>query len=116
MLTEEQFQTLEVIEEVLKPFSDAQRCLEGDKYVNISLIVLCIKRLHGTLHSALAASVHNQELYDLLHDMITDFDNRWGQEIQYNYNMVRRAFRRQEGIPRYAYWGALLDPRTKKLQ
>jgi len=115
MLTEEQFQTLEVIEEVLKPFSDAQRCLEGDKYVNISLIVLCIKRLHGTLHSALAASVHNQELYDLLHDMITDFDNRWGQEIQYNYNMVRRAFRRQEGIPRYAYWGALLDPRTKKI-
>jgi len=50
--------------------SDAQQCLEGDKYVNISLIVLCIKRLHGTLHSALAASVHNQELYDLLHDMI----------------------------------------------
>ncbi len=46
--------------------------------------------------------------------MMNDFNERWGEEITYSSDVARVSGNRQKGIPKYAYWGALLDPRTKK--
>jgi hypothetical protein len=51
-LEEHDFDTLGFLEELLSPFADAQCCLEGKKYVNISLVVLVIKKLQSALIGA----------------------------------------------------------------
>jgi hypothetical protein len=51
-LEDHDFDTLGFLEELLSPFADAQRCLEGGKYVNISLVVLVIKKLQSALIGA----------------------------------------------------------------
>jgi len=114
-LKEQDFDTLGFMEDLLAPFADAQRCLEGEKYVNISLIVLVIKKLQTALVGALAASEHEPALHGVVEEMLSDFNDRWGEEILYSSNVARVSGNRQQGIPKYAYWGALLDPRTKKL-
>jgi len=113
-LEEHDFDTLGFLEELLAPFADAQRCLEGEKYVNISLVVLVIKKLQSALIGAYAASEHEPQLQRVVEDMMNDFNERWGEEITYSSDVARVSGNRQKGIPKYAYWGALLDPRTKK--
>jgi hypothetical protein len=114
-ISDAQFTTLEYVKQVLEPFAHAQRALEGDQYVNISLIVLIVKQLHTSLFGMLGAVDREVEpqLYNLINVMIHDFEDRWGDPIVYSPTLVRGAFNRQHGIPRYAYWAALLDPRTK---
>jgi hypothetical protein len=76
---------------------------------------LIIKKLQTALVGALAASEHQQELHRVVEEMLADFNERWGEEILYSSQMTRISGNRQQGIPKYAYWGSLLDPRTKKL-
>jgi len=113
-LDEDDFNTLGFLEELLAPFADAQRCLEGEKYVNISLIVLVIKKLQSALVGAYAAAEHEPQLQRVIEDMLSDFNERWGEEISYSSDVERVSGNRQKGIPKYAYWGAVLDPRTKR--
>jgi len=113
-LDEDDFNTLGFLEELLAPFADAQRCLEGEKYVNISLIVLVIKKLQSALVGAYAAAEHEPQLQRVIEDMMNDFNERWGEEISYSSDVERVSGNRQKGIPKYAYWGAVLDPRTKR--
>jgi len=87
-LEEQQFDTLVFMEELLAPFADAQRCLEGERYVNVSLIVLIIKKLQTALVGALAASEHQQELHRVVEEMLADFNERWGEEILYSSQMT----------------------------
>jgi hypothetical protein len=114
-LTDNHFHSLQFLEQVLSPFREAQRALEGDKYINISLVVLIIKKLYQAITAMLAAATDDEpELYQLLSEMVEDFEERWGDPICYSSNIVRASFNRQLGIPAYAYWAAILDPRTKK--
>ncbi len=53
------------------------------------------------------------QLYNLINVMIHDFENHWGDPIVYSPTVVCGAFNCQYGIPRYAYWAALLDPQMK---
>jgi len=68
------FDTLGFLEELLAPFADAQRCLEGEKYVNISLVVLMIKKLQSALIGAYAALEHDPQLQRVEEDMLNDFN------------------------------------------
>jgi hypothetical protein len=102
------------MEEVLRPFYQAPECLEGQFYMNISLNVLRIKKLHETLVGAMYELAGDPEVHNLLSIMYNDFIQSWGENIKYSSNIVCRYMKRQEGIPKYAYWAALLDPRTKK--
>jgi hypothetical protein len=96
----------------LSPFADAQRCLEGDQYVTISLLVIMVKRLHDALPNILHAATE-PDLQDLLQVICNDFYDRWGHNVYYSATVHRVARDRQQGIPVFAYWAALLDPRTK---
>ena len=114
-LSDEDFETLDHIVQVLHPLRQAQRALEGDQYVTLSLVVLTIKQLHAKLLENLAAvDRHTEpELFHLISDMVEDFESRWGDPIVYSAGVVRVSMNRQQGIPKYAYWAAVLDPRTK---
>jgi hypothetical protein len=113
-LQDDHFSTLKTMEEVLRPFYQAQEHLEGQYYVNIFLGFLCIKKLHETLVGAMYELAGDPEVHNLLNIMFNDFIQRWGENIKYSSNIIRRHMKRQGGIPKCAYWAALLDPRTKK--
>jgi hypothetical protein len=90
--------------------------LEGDQYVNFSLlphIVNELKRQLVLFQAGLDPALQGQ-LFDLITAMIDDFDSRWGSEVRYNSRTVRAARNRQIGIPTYSFWAMALDPRTKK--
>ena len=45
--------------------------------------------------------------------MYEEFIEQWGEQLVYSAEVVRGRLSRQVGIPKFAYWAALLDPRTK---
>lgn len=115
-LTASDFESLKNVEFVLKPLQHAQKALEGEKYVNLSLLPLVIHEVRlqlGLCEGAVDADTQ-QDLYQLLCVMVDDFKDRWGDATSYNNEVVRASRRRQVGIPTYAYWATALDPRTKK--
>ncbi len=71
-LTSNDFSSLKFLEEALSPFADAQRCLEGDQYVTISLLVITVKRLHDAIPSLLHAALE-PDLQDLIQSLLNDF-------------------------------------------
>ena len=79
-LTDDNFDQLENIEYVLRPFKDAQMALEGEYYVNISLLPLVIHEMKDQLGICEAAVNPNtqQHLQDLLGKMQEDFHEHWG--------------------------------------
>jgi hypothetical protein len=79
-LSTSDFESLKFLEEALSPFADAQRCLEGDQYVTISLLVITVKRLHDALPNILHAATE-PDLQDLLQVICNDFYDRWGHNV-----------------------------------
>ena len=79
--------------------------------MNISLVVLIVKKLYQAITAMLAdAEVNNPEMYDLLSAMVDVFSDCWGDPIIYSNTVVHGAMNCQQGIPTYAYWAAVLDP------
>ncbi len=108
---------LTFLEKGLHPFYEAQQALEGDQYVSVSLIVFIIKTLHEALLAmhATAASDFQPKLEAEMSVMVTDFESCWGDPITYAPYVVHGFGSHQVGIPTYAYWAALLNPRMKHL-
>ncbi len=115
-LSDEDFQSLRNVFFVLTPFKDAQKALEGERYVNLSLLSLAISNLRLSLSTCEAYVDKDAEpnLYQLIQTMVSDFNSRWGDECTYSKVVVRASRNRQLGIPTYAFWATALDPRTKK--
>lgn len=115
-LSDDDFESLENVEYVLKPLQAAQKSLEGERYVNISLLPVMIHHLRLQLALCLGAvdQETQQDLYQLLSSMVADFNERWGDSTTYSREVVRAARGRQVGIPTYAFWATALDPRTKR--
>lgn len=115
-LSEEDFESLENILFVLSPFKDAQKALEGERYVNLSLLPLAINNLRTQLGICEGAvnEADQPTLHQLVQLMIADFNRRWGEVCRYNRQVVRADRNRQIGIPTYAFWATALDPRTKR--
>jgi hypothetical protein len=115
-LSDEDFDGLRNILHVLKPLQSAQRALEGDKYVTISLVPYIIHQLRIELEGCLGAANPDMQndLILLLDKMIDDFNSRWGEESSYSHETRRGDRNRQIGLHAYAYWAMALDPRTKK--
>jgi hypothetical protein len=115
-LSEQDFKSLENILFVLTPFKDAQKALEGERYVNLSLLPLAIINLCTQLGICEGAvnEADQPTLYHLIQLMIADFNRRWGEVCTYNREVVRADHNRQIGIPTYGFWAAAIDPGTKK--
>lgn len=115
-LTEDDFLALSDILHLLTPFKDAQKALEGEFYVNLSLLPLVVLNLDQQLQLCQAGvdELAQQSLYELITTMIEDFHIRWGQMLSYSSVTKRTKGHRQTGIPTYSFWAMALDPRTKK--
>jgi hypothetical protein len=59
---------LEYITQVLSPFKDAQKALEGEKYVNFSLILIVVHELRNILDGLIGANEPDTQpkLFDLV--------------------------------------------------
>jgi len=84
------FQHLENLEFVLKPFQEAQRALEGEHYVNLSVLPLVISEMKDQLGISKAAASQNiQQQLIALADMQDDFPERWGDRVAYSTDVIR---------------------------
>jgi len=115
-LTEANFNQLSDILHLLSPFKEAQKALEGDQYVNFSLLPLIIHQLNVRLLECQGSAdpAVQGHLFDLITKMVDDFHSRWGPTLRYISSTVRGRGNRQVGIPTYSYWAMALDPRTKR--
>ena len=116
-LSDDDFDGLRNILHALKPIRVAQRCLEGELYVTISLLPYVIYQLDIELEQCFGAAnpdADQQALSELLEKMLDDFRTRWGEGVNYEFTIQRGARNRKIGIPAYAFWAMVLDPRTKK--
>jgi hypothetical protein len=114
-LSDNDFEVINNVVHVLAPFKVAQEALEGEKYVNLSLLPMIIHKLRRTIHDNLAAIDDDDQpqFYNLLFEMIKDFEKRWGKETIYRAQTHRGDRGRITGIPKLAFWASMLDPRTK---
>jgi hypothetical protein len=115
--TEDDFPSLGDILHLLTPFKNAQKALEGEFYVNFSLLPLIIVELMNQLTTCQAAvdPEEQEALYDLITDMLSDFKARWGASFTYHSDTVRETRNHHKGIPTYSFWAMALDPRSKKI-
>ncbi len=115
-LSDDDFEVIHNVMFVLTPFKQAQLALEGENYVNLSLLPLAINNIRSSLVTCEASADPETEgnLLTLIEKMRTDFTKRWGTRCEYAWHVVRGERNRQVGIPTYAFWATALDPRTKK--
>jgi hAT family C-terminal dimerisation region len=95
-LTDEQWDTLQLLQDMLKPFHEAQTLLEGEKYVTSSWVPFHIKSIRQQLSAAVECS--DDSIKALAKLLLEDFNERWTE------------------WPRAVYICAALDPRTKKMR
>jgi len=100
-LSEDDFLYLADILHLLTPFKNAQKALEGEFYVNFSLLPLVVAELNHQLQLCQAAvdPEEQERLFDLISKMHSDFTERWGSEVRYFSDTVRAERNRQAGIP-----------------
>ena len=115
-MTDDGFYGLHAILHVIKPLSLAQKALEGDRYVNISLVPLAVHHLCMELEAcqAIADPETERELSILIDRMLEDFNSRWRYACYYMSITTRGARNRQVGISTCHFWARLIDAHTKK--
>ena len=92
---------LEYIAQVLSPFKDAQKALEGEKYVNISLILIIVHELRNVLDGLIGAIEPDTQpkLFDLVEIILEDYKVWWGDPMMYQQDVLRGQAKRMKGIP-----------------
>ena len=117
-LTCEQWINLGKIEKLLLPFMFAQKWMEGEAYVTISLVPYVISTVRSKLETFVRD--HSQTPLEFLgQELLRDFNNRWGKGTSgkvFTENNIRGSRNRQKGIPQKIFIAAALDPRTKSLK
>ena len=93
--------------------------LEGQKYVNISLIPYLVFKVRNHLQNSIteySAAGQNLSILELLKKMRVDFQERWGMGNPgsvFSEHEQEGNRRRRKGLPLLTMQAALLDPRTK---
>ena len=104
---------------VLEPFMSIQKMLEGQKYVNISLIPYLVFKVRNHLENSItefSAAGQNSSILELLKKMRFDFRERWGIGTPgsvFSEHEQEGYRRHRKGLPLLTMQAALLDPRTK---
>jgi hypothetical protein len=114
-LSDNDFSVIKDVVHVLMPFKVVQEALEGQNYVNLSLLPIIIKKLRDSLHTNQGAidDAEQPQFYFMLSEMVDDFETRWGDETKYTGFTLRADRGRITGIPKLAFRASMLDPRTK---
>ena len=117
-LNDAQWKLLGDIVIILEPFMLAQKLLEGETYVTLSLVVSIIEGLRKQLHRA-ASNVDNSAYVQSMLSVLTkSFTAEWGTgeaDTQFDMQKTLGYRNRMQGFRMIHMLAALLDPRTKKL-
>ena len=95
-LQDNDWDTLQLLHDILKPFYDAQTLLEGELYVTSSWVPFHVKKIRQQLVEG--ASCGDQRIEAVATLLLRDFNVRWG------------------AWPRSTLISVALDPRTKKMK
>ena len=117
-LNEQNWQIIADIVELLKPFMLAQKLLEGEKYVTISLVPPIVDKIRSNLDSAAFNPENSLHIRNLSKTMLDDFNTRWGSGeagTKFSESETEGNNRRRKGIPKVTLLAFALDPRFKHL-
>ena len=96
----------------------AQKLLEGEKYVTISLVPSVIEGLRMALKAAVNDPTNNEYVSSMLKVLMDSFTTEWGSgfpDTQFDEHMNLGYRKRHVGYRISHMLGAFLDPRTKEL-
>lgn len=118
-LTVAQWEIVTLIIKLLQPFMQAQKMLEGEKYVTISLVPTLIISLRNQL-IAIIDDVANEggHIQAVALRMLEDFNKRWGEGAHgtiFQEHTTEGERRRPKGLPILTILASALDPRFKGL-
>jgi hypothetical protein len=94
----------------------AQKVLEGENYITISMIPYIIFKIRQGLQEVLTAPTSSVQAMQLVQKMLDCFEIHWGSGIPGTVAIEHLTFgpnRRPKGIPKRALMASLLDPRFK---
>jgi hypothetical protein len=92
--------------------------LEGEKYVTISLLPMCVEEVRSKLKEQLGLMQNKkgkEAVCDLIVGMIDDCDMQWGSALGYTSQTEKISHNEQIGCPTILLWVAMLDPCTKQM-
>jgi hypothetical protein len=123
VLNETDWKVIMQVHELLKPFKDAQKLLEGEKYVTLSLLPSAIKAIRNALiqiSEAQGEGEAQKRVKNLAKRLLHDFRERWKPDDASQYlegdEVTRGRLNRQVGLHPLAAFASALDPRTKILK
>jgi hypothetical protein len=115
-LSDDQWTIITNLKVVLQPFMIAQRLLEGESYVTVSLIPYMIYKIRKGLQSAIANDRSSQHVIITGGKMLQKLNDTFGtgeEGTVAEENLTEGAKRRPKGIPILVLMASLLDPRMK---
>ena len=118
-LTDEQWITASDICVLLEPFMVAQKVLEGQKHVTISLVPYIIVQIREGLNTVFNAAGTKNSVKALTSRLLLSFNSQWGSGLPgtvFDEHLTEGHRRRRKGVGEPPLLGCVLDPRTKDLQ
>jgi hypothetical protein len=115
-LSEAQWAVIQDLTLLLKPFMVAQKLLEGESYVTISLIPFMLYKIRNGLIQANQAPSSSPQVREISGLMLTKFVEQFGSGEAGTVatdHQVEGVRRRSRGIPKIVLMSLFLDPRTK---
>lgn len=104
--------------QILEPFMKAQKLLEGEKFVTISLVPPIIGKIRSNLMEATENDGHTPHVKTIARKMLLDFNTRWGQGMPgtvFNEHLIRGDRGVRKGLPTSTLVAFALDPRFKHM-
>ena len=117
-LSDEQWNTVDEIVQVLEPFKVVQQLLEGETYVTCSLIPTVIIKLRKHLEKIVNGNSVRHGVRTLANAILLNFNIHWGSGIAGTVATEHQELgpkRRPKGLQKKILLAAAIDPRTAKL-
>ncbi len=103
---------------LLKPFMQAQKLLEGEKYVTISLVFVMITQTRLNLIDATQDVTLSQQIRHLAAALLEDFNKRWGSGADgtvWSESSTRGNNNRRKGITTSHHFQNAINYRTASM-
>ena len=117
-LTPSQWIIVGHVRDLLKPLMQAQKVLEGEKYVTLSFVLGIIFGIRKGLSEIASNEDTLESIRSLATKMLADFIKHWGsgdEDIVFAENETTGLYNRLKGLSKLTMMASALDPRTKML-
>ena len=118
-LSDAQWALINDITSILRPFMTAQKVLEGEKYITISLVPSIISNIRKGLKKEMDKVDNSEYVSRMLRTLFDSFQTEWGCgdiDTMYDEHRALGPRNRHKGFRQAHMLAAALDPRSKGLQ